>query len=63
MAINTRVSTGLDTDIMDSDELETLKSLLDSQGSAISHDEVVEMSYELLSFFEALGENNEGNDA
>ena len=40
------------------EELETLQAILASQGRSVSYEESVEVAYELLGFFEALGEEN-----
>lgn len=56
MAIKTQSDTEID--VMTSEELETLQAILAAQGESVSYKEVADIGYELLGFFEALGEEN-----
>ena len=57
MATRTQSDTSLG--VAYSEELDALQSILAAQGKAVSYEEVIDISHELLDFFEALGEENE----
>jgi|GEM_PF-3534394 len=59
MAVKTQSDTGTDVDAAPSEELEALQAILAAQGEVVSYKEAANIGYELLGFFEALGEENE----
>ena len=59
MAVKTQSDTGIDVDAAPSEELEALQAILAAQGELVSYKEAVDIGYELIGFFEALGEENE----
>lgn len=60
MAFKTQSDTETNVDAVSSEELEALQAILTTQqGEAVSYKEAVDIGYELLGFFEALGEENE----
>ncbi len=60
MVMNTQLDTGID--VTPSEELEVLQAILIAQGEIVSYKDVADISYELLGFFEALGEENIANE-
>jgi hypothetical protein len=44
-------------------EFEALQALLVAQGETLSYEEAADFGYELLGFFQALGEENEPTEA
>lgn len=60
MAMNAQLDTGID--VTPSEELEALQAILATQGEIVSYKDVADISYELLGFFEALGEENIANE-
>ena len=60
MVMNTQLDTGID--VTPSEELEVLQAILIAQGKVVSYKDVADISYELLGFFEALGEENIANE-
>jgi hypothetical protein len=62
MAVKTQSDAEINVDAMSSEELEALQAILAAQGESVSYKEVADIGYELLGFFEALGEENISND-
>lgn len=60
MAVKTQSDAGINA--VSSEELEALQAILSAQGESVSYKEVADIGYELLGFFEALGEENVSND-
>ena len=58
MANVTQSDGGTDVGVVSSEELETLQTILAIQGKPVSYEEAADISYQLLGFFEALGEDN-----
>ena len=60
MAINAQLDTSIN--VTPSEELEALQAILVAQGEVMSYKDAADISYELLGFFEAFGEENIANE-
>lgn len=64
MRINTQLDTEIETDtvINPRQEFVVLQAILATRDETIGYEETAEIGYELLGFFEALGEENMVNE-
>jgi hypothetical protein len=53
-----RAQPDMETGVAHDGDLEVLQAILTAQGKPVSYEEVAGIGYELLGFFEALGEEN-----
>ncbi len=57
MAIETKSYTGLGA--IQSDEIDTLRAIIESQGGQISRSEASDIAHEIVCFFEAFEDSND----
>ena len=55
----TKTESGVESGLIQTEELGSLQAILATQGQSVTHEEAEIIGRELLNFFEALGEDNE----